>query len=346
MINAQRLRFAVVIAAAAVIAIAGHQARAQASYAAPNDVADPYKAVANWAQMPEGRQWGQTSGVNIGPDGNIWALERCGGTNCAESDLAPVFEFDPSGKLLKNFGAGIFVQPHGLYVDRDGNVWVTDAMSKNGKGEQVVKFSPDGKVLLKLGQAGVAGKGNDLFNGPTYVVVGRNGDIFVADGHDPNYDSSRIVKFSKDGKFLKTWGTKGSGPGEFMGTHSIVIDSQGRLFVADRGNNRIEIFDQDGKFIADWKQFGRPSGLFIDKHDILYVADSESSQDKAAAEYNGGCIRGVRVGSVKDGKVTAFIPGPALTGLSVGPDGVAADEEGNIYAAQVTPRGLQKFAKN
>jgi sugar lactone lactonase YvrE len=328
------------------VGASGHPARAQSSYAAPNDVPNPYKSVATWAQLPEGRQWGQTSGVSIGPDGNIWALERCGGTNCADSDLSPIFEFDSSGKMLKNFGAGIFAQPHGLYVDGEGNVWVTDAMAKGGKGEQVVKFSPDGKVLLRLGQAGVAGKGDNLFNGPAYVVVGRNGDIFVADGHDPNYDSSRIVKFSKDGKFLKTWGTKGSGPGEFMGTHSIAIDSQGRLFVADRGNNRIEIFDQDGNFIVDWKQFGRPSGLFIDKHDTLYVADSESSQDKAVAEYNGGCIRGVRVGSAKDGKVTAFIPGPPLTGLSVGPDGVAADEQGNIYAAQVTPRGVQKFARN
>lgn len=338
-----RVKIAVVLAV--VVAAAG-QVHGQASYAPSNEIPNPYKSIATWAQLPEGRQWGQTSGVSIGPDGNIWALDRCGGTNCADSDLSPIFEFDPAGKLLKNFGAGIFAQPHGLYVDHEGNVWVTDAMSKNGKGEQVVKFSPDGKVLLRLGQAGVAGKGDNLFNGPTNVVVGRNGDIFVADGHDPNYDSSRIVKFSKEGKFLKAWGTKGSGPGEFMGTHSVAIDSQGRLFVADRGNNRIEIFDQDGKYIAEWKQFGRPSGLFIDKHDVLYVADSESSQDKDAKEYNGGCIRGVRVGSVKDGKVIAFIPGPELTGLSVGPDGVAADDEGNIYAAQVTPRGLPKFTKN
>jgi 6-bladed beta-propeller len=344
MMHSRVAKFAV-LALAVIFVGAAKRANAQASYAPPNDAPNPYQAVANWAQLPEGRQWGQTSGVSIGPDGNIWALERCGGTNCAESDLAPIFEFDRAGKVLKNFGAGVFAQPHGLYVDHEGNVWVTDAMSKNGKGEQVVKFSSDGKVLLRLGQAGAAGKGPNIFNGPAYVVVGRNDDIFVADGHDPNYDSSRIVKFSKDGKFVKAWGTKGSGPGEFMGTHSIAIDSQGRLFVADRSNNRIEIFDQDGNFIADWKQFGRPSGLFIDKHDVLYSADSESSS-KEGEEYNPGCMRGIRIGSVKDGKVTAFIPGPALEGVSVGPDGVTADDQGNVYGAEIVPKGLLKFAKN
>jgi 6-bladed beta-propeller len=338
------MRFALLVIFVGVVAGLGQSAPSQGSYAPSNDLPNPYRAVEKWAQLPEGRPWGQTSGVGISPDGNIWALERCGGTSCAESDLSPVFEFDPSGKLLKNFGAGIFAQPHGLYVDHAGNVWVTDAMSTNGKGEQVVKFGGDGKVLLKLGQAGVAGKGEEIFNGPSYVIVGKKADIFVADGHDPNYDSSRVVKYSKNGKFIETWGTRGSGPGEFKGTHSLAIDSKGRIYVADRGNNRIEIFDQSGKFIADWKQFGRPSGLFIDQHDVLYVADSESSE-KEGEEYNPGCRRGIRIGRVTDGKVTAFIPGPPLTGVSTGPDGVAADREGNVYAAQVTPRGLVKFAK-
>ena len=143
-----------------------------------------------------------------------------------------------------------------------------------GKGHQVFKFSPDGKVLMTLGKAGVAGNGPDEFNAPSAVLVAPNGDIFVADGHGRE-TNARIVKFSKDGKFIKTWGKKGSAPGEFDIPHALAIDSQGRLFVGDRQNNRIQIFDQDGKFLDQWTQFSRPSGIFIDKHDVIYVADSE-----------------------------------------------------------------------
>jgi streptogramin lyase len=307
-----------------------------AAYAQDN----PYRVEEGWAKYPEGRKWGSTSAVDVDRDGNIWVFERCGDRNCAGSNLAPIFKFDRSGKAVKWFGAGMFVFPHGMHVDKDGNVWVTDAEGKDGKGHQVVKFSPDGKVLLVLGKAGVAGDSQDTFNRPSAVVTSPSGDIFVADGHGGD-SNARIVKFSKDGKFIKAWGRKGSAPGEFAELHAIAIDSTGRLFVGDRGNSRIQIFDQDGKFLAEWKQFGRPSGIFIDRNDIIYVADSQSD-----AKRNPGFRRGIRIGSVKDGSVQALIPGigPEPDKESV-PEGVAADAMGNVYGAETSANDLKKFVK-
>jgi sugar lactone lactonase YvrE len=280
--------------------------------------------------------------VDIGRDGSVWVAERCGANTCAGSNLAPILRFDGSGKLLKSFGEGMFVFPHGIFVDHEGNVWITDAQGKDGKGHQVFKFSPDGKVLLTLGKAGVSGDGPDTFNQPSDVVVARNGDIFVADGHGGN-SNARIVKFSKDGKFIKAWGKKGTGPGEFDTPHAIALDSKGRLFVGDRANNRIQIFDQDGKFIAEWKQFSRPSGIFIDKHDILYVADSESRN-----ENHPGWKRGIRIGSAKNGTVTAFIPDPEPDPdhkPTSAAEGVAADGSGAVYGAEVGPKDVKKYVR-
>ena len=217
---------------------------------------NPYSIEEGWAKLPEGRKWGATIGVEIDRDGNIWAFERCGGSTCEGSNVAPIIKLDPSGKVLKMFGEGMFNQPHGFHIDRDGNIWATDATGKDGKGHQVFKFSPEGKVLMTLGKAGVAGDGPDTFNRPCDVVTAPYGDIFVADGHGRD-SNARIVKFSKDGKFIKAWGRKGSAPGEFDTPHAITIDSQGRIFVGDRSNNRVQIFDQDGNFLAEWKQFGR-----------------------------------------------------------------------------------------
>lgn len=308
---------------------------------APNSQPNPYREVDHWAQLPAGTDFGQVISVNVDGHGNIWAFQR---TN------PPILEFDPSGKLLKSFGDDMFTQAHGMDIDRDGNIWVTDAGNRNGKGEQVFKFSPDGKVLMTLGKAGVPGEGPDTFNGPADVAIAPNGDIFVADGHN----GTRVVKFSKDGTFIKAWGQKGSGPGEFKVVHSLAFDSKGRLFVADRGNQRIQIFDQDGKFLDEWKQFGSPSGIFIDKNDVMYVADSDSNKKN-----NPGWKRGIRVGSAKDGKVTAFIPDPQPNPDSDAPDprsglkisvtsaaeGVAADSAGNIYGAEVGPKMLRKYVR-
>jgi streptogramin lyase len=281
-----------------------------------------------WAKFPDGRKWGATSAIDIDRDGNIWAF-------------APIVKLDPSGKYLKSFGAGLFVFPHGIHLDRDGNVWVADAQGKDGKGHTVVKFDPNGKVLMTLGKPGVAGDGPDTFNQPSDVVTAPNGDIFVADGHGGN-SNARIVKFSRDGKFIKAWGRKGTGPGEFDTPHAIALDSQGRVFVGDRSNNRIQIFDQDGKFLAEWRQFGRPSGIYIDANDTLYVADHASTEKN-----NPGMKRGVRIGSAKDGVVKAFIPGIGASpeGLIVG-EGVAADAQGNVYWSE-TSEGMtvRKFVR-
>ena len=320
-----------------------------------NSPPNPYRSIENWGTLPEGRTWGSTSAVAIDPDGtSVWVGERCGEFRpptqidpsqpfaCAGSKLDPILKFDTSGKLLKSFGAGLLLFPHGLHVDREGNVWVTDGLGRGGKGHQVFKFSPDGKLLMTLGKAGVAGNGPDEFNAPSAVLVAPNGDIFVADGHGGN-TNARVVKFAKDGAFIKTWGSKGSGPGEFDTPHAIAMDSQGRLFVGDRQNNRIQIFDQDGKFIDQWAQFSRPSGVFIDKNDNIYVADSES---ESVSKNHDGWKRGIRVGSARDGSVIAFIPDPVEKAVSTSAaEGVAADAAGNIYGAEVGPKRMMKYIR-
>jgi DNA-binding beta-propeller fold protein YncE len=337
------------LAVVTLIATAALQAQpinpGTAQPAAPvNTLLNPYHSIENWARMPEGRSWGSSAGVYVDPTGtSVWVAERCGANSCVGSDLAPILRFDMSGRLLKAFGAGMFVFPHGLFVDQEGNVWVTDGQGKDGKGHQVFKFSPDGKVLLALGKPGVAGDGPDEFNAPSAVLVAPNGDIFVGDGHGGN-TNSRIVKFNKDGKFIKTWGKKGAAPGEMDIPHTLAMDSRGRLFLGDRQNNRIQIFDQDGVFLDQWSQFSRPSGIFIDKNDTIYVADSES---ESVSKNHDGWKRGIRIGRVRDGVVTGFIPDPVdkIAGTSAA-EGVAADPAGNIYGAEVGPKRLMKYVKN
>src|SRR5579871_1971743 len=312
----------------------------------PNGAPNPYRLDANWLKMPDDRKIGQVTGVDIDPDGrSIWVFERCGARDCVNSTANPIKKFDPSGNLVVSFGQGLFNHPHGFYVDREGNVWTTDNTGGNGKGHDVIKFSRDGKVLLTLGRPGVAGDGPDMFNAPTDVAVAANGEIIVSDGHGGN-TNARIVKFTSGGKFITAWGRRGSGPGEFGVNHSLAIDSSGRIFVADRSNNRIEIFSPDGVFLAEWKQFGRPSGLFIDKNDILYVTDSESNMAQ-----NPGFKRGVRIGSVKDGKVTAFIPELTPpkegTGAAANTWGecVAVDDAGNVYVGMYDAGTVERYVK-
>ena len=329
---------------------------------ARNDLPDRYGAGVSWGQLPEGRRWGSTASVTTAPDNAIWVADRCGnsgsgGSTCAgpSANVNPVFQFDTSGKLLKTFGAGMFVSPHKLAIDRDGYLWMAD----NG-GHQVFKFSQDGKVLLTLGKKGVAGAGLDEFDAPTDVAIAPNGDIFVGDGHSGGgtaTGNARIMKFDKNGKFLKTWGKKGMGPGEFDLIHALAFDSRGRLFVADRQNNRIQIFDQNGTFLAQWFQFGRPSGLYIDSNDVLYVADSESRDGRTNTGqltlaqtgygFNLGAQRGIRIGSAADGSVQYFIPDacpyPYPAGSSMA-EGVTADHEGNVYGADFLG-DVRKFVK-
>ena len=352
------MRFSLIVPVVAAIALSGGRVSTQADVRPVNDLPNPYETTRNWGTLPEGRTWGSTAGIDIDPDGrSIWALDRCGANSCAGSNLPVAHKLDSTGKILKSLGAGMFIFPHGMHVDRDGNVWVTDGRTATpqelekfpdarGKGHSVVKFSPDGKVLLTLGKPGVAGNPPDFLNEPTDVVTAPNGDIFVGDGHGGQNANAkpdtvaRIVKFDRNGKFLKTWGKFGSGPGEFRTPHALVFDARGRLFVADRGNVRIQIFDQEGKFLAEWKQFSRVSGMYI-RNDTLYAIDSESN-----AMNHAGWRKGVRIGSARDGKVMFFIP-PHMTDTPEGAagEGVAVDAAGNVYGAENTVRGLTKYVK-
>jgi sugar lactone lactonase YvrE len=319
-----------------------------------NSLPNSYQTIKDWGKLPAGRMWGSTSAVEIDKDGkSIWVAERCGQNSCLDrntgqlSPFPPILKFDPSGNLVKSFGEGMIIFAHGIFVDKDGNVWVTDGQDNGAtRGHQVFKFSPDGKLLMTLGKPGGA-KAPDYFYQPNDVLVAPNGDIFVAEGHGGENRQNRILKFSKDGKLIKTWGTYGTGPGEFDLPHALAMDSKGRLFVGDRNNNRIQIFDQDGKFIAEWKQFSRPSGLYIDKKDVLYVADSESG---SVSRNHDGWKRGIRIGSAKDGSLIAFIPDPEtrtrpeFTGTSAA-EGVAADSQGTVYGAEVGPKGIKRYVK-
>ncbi|HTE15105.1 MAG TPA: peptidyl-alpha-hydroxyglycine alpha-amidating lyase family protein [Burkholderiales bacterium] len=310
-----------------------------ATFAVAQDAA--WRTITGWAQMPPGRTWGSTSALDVDRSGNVWVFERCGANSCAESTLPPILQFDPAGKFVRGIGAGLFVFPHGIHVDGEGNIWVADALGKDGKGHVVVKFNREGKVLLTLGRPGVAGDALDTFNRPSAVITAPNGDIYVSDGHGGD-SNARIVKFAKDGKFIKTWGKKGSGPGEFGELHGIALDSSGRVFVADRGNNRIQIFDADGKYLAEWKQFGRPSALYIDANDTLYVSDHASD-----AQRNPGVRRGIRVGSAKDGTLRTHIPGVGADPDKENvPEGIAADGKGSIYGAEVALKSVTKFVRN
>ena len=319
-----RLRAAFAGMAVIVIAMAMATA-AQQSNTLPN----PYRRVDGWAQFPADEELGEVICVETDPSDNLWVFHR--GTT-------PILKFDPSGKIVRRFGAGMFVEPHGMALDSEGNVWVSDNgrgdASKSAKGHQIFKFSPDGKLLMTIG-TGAVGQGQNTFIAPTDVVVSPQGNVFVADGHGDakiNYKSySRVVKFSKDGKFVKEWGGDGTAPGQFAGTHGIAMDSQGRIFVVDRGNSRLQIFDQEGRFIDQWKQFGRPSGVTIDKNDIIYVADSQSTK------------RGITIGSAKDGKVTAFLPNELDP--EVGFHTASGDSKGNLFAGAVIAKSLAKFVR-
>jgi DNA-binding beta-propeller fold protein YncE len=320
-------------AVTAVLRIAGTQAQVDDPNSAPN----PYRVVNDWAKLPEGRRWGMAIGVDVDRDGSsVWVFDRCGGKSCDGSNIAPIQKFDATGRLVVSFGSGLFSWPHGLLAAPDGTVWVTD-----GRNQTVMHFAPDGRLLMTLGEPGVAGDGPDTFNSPSDVLVAPNGDIFVADGHGDfpvPHTNDRMVKISTDGKFIKAWGHHGSEPGNFDVPHGLAMDSVGRLFVADRANNRIQIFDQEGNLLTIWKQFGRPSGIYI-RDDIIYVGDSQSD-DKTNPPFR----QGIRIGSVKDGKVTTFIP--SIDPKIAMPEGVAADKDGNVSGGFSTGMDFKKFAKD
>jgi DNA-binding beta-propeller fold protein YncE len=366
---AARMRLCILAALAAISGFTGLTRAQRKAYPKPTELPSLYRLVEGWPTLPKnmnGGKWGEVIRVHVDTKGNIWVFHRCFGVEPPGSAVClgrgpanpPILEFDRSGKLLKSFGVGLFAYPHGFTIDADGNLWATDVndqenvlglSARNEKGvllgQEVVKLSPDGKILMMLGKEGVAGTGSDGFDRPTGVAVAPNGDVFVSDGHDPNaHNAARVVKFSKDGHVIKSWGKKGSAPGDFDEPHDIFIGgSRGWVYIADRKNNRIQVFDQNGNFIAAWKQFGQPSSVFVGKDDTIYVGASFT--DPAAKK---GELRGIIIGNAIDGSLKAFIPDPAdldkvVRGTSA--SGIAADGEGSVFAADVGAHNLRKYIK-
>jgi DNA-binding beta-propeller fold protein YncE len=337
----------------------------------PTDLPNPYKLVEGWPSLPptmNGGKWGEVIRVHVARDGTIWVFHRCfntvppGHATCVNRGEAnpPILQFDPSGKLLRSFGVALFAYPHAFTIDdADGSLWVSDVndhdtvlgMSTRNKdglqmGQEVLKLDPSGKVLMMLGKMGVAGSGTDVFDRPTGVAIGRNGDIFVTDGHQPNTTgNARVMKFTSDGKLIKQWGHQGPAPGDFDEPHDIAIGgSEQRIYVADRKNARIQVFDQDGNFITQWKQFGKPSSVFVAKDDTIYVGSAFRNPGANKLDE----LRGIMVGNAKDGSLRAFIPDPSdLNQVEWGTSasGIAADSEGAIFAADVGTHGLRKYVK-
>jgi hypothetical protein len=352
----------------ALVAVSAGAAQ-QAGNPKPTELPNPYRLVEHWPTLPAGMnggRWGEVIRVHVDARGDIWVFHRCfnvvpaGSATCVGRGSAnpPILKFNPAGHLIASFGADLFAYPHGFTVDAEGNLWATDVndqpsilgmSAKNDAGvvmgQEVLKLSRDGKVLMTLGNEGVAGTGADGFDRPTGVAVAANGDIFVSDGHAPNqHDAARIVKFSRAGRFITAWGRKGSGPGEFDEPHDLFVGgSRGWVYVADRRNRRIQIFDQSGSFIAAWTQFGQPSSVFVGKDDTIYVGASFADAARKKGE-----LRGIVVGNAITGALTAFIPDPTdldtvITGTSA--SGIAADDKGSVFAADVGAHKLRKYVK-
>jgi streptogramin lyase len=313
---------------------------------------NPYHTVHRWEKLPHGWKLGVPSGIIPDPGGkHLWILSRCGANHCANSDQDAIFQFDLEGNVVKSFGAGLFSFPHGFFLDHEGFLWVTEGAPrgdareaeglKRGLGHQVLKLDRNGNVVMTLGEAGVAGHGPEHFNGPSGVLVAPNGEIWVTDGHRGG--NNRLVKFDREGKLLLEVGggveSKSGDPGKFNDPHDLAMDASGRILVADRGNNRVQIFDQEGTLLAVWTQFGRPSTVKVDRSGVVYVGDGMSGD-----EWNPGWERGIRIGDVKTGWVTAFIPdseAPVGTGVEF----LGVDFEGNIYAGEVGRQRLVQYVR-
>lgn len=335
-----------------------------ANVAPVNQLPNPYETHRNWGILPDGRSWGSVSAVNVDIDGrHIWAGDRCGSNSCATSNVDPIVKLDPYGNVVQSFGAGQIIWPHGMDVDSEGNIWIADARVANareleqnpaaaGKGNTVLKFSPQGELLMTIGTGGEAGAPPTHLTEPSDVLVAPDGSIFIGEAHGDQFLDEpggpavgRISKWAPDGTLIKTFGTWGYADGQLRGAHSFAMDSQGRLFVADRGNRRIQIFDQDGNHLDTWYQFSRISGMYIDSNDVLYAIDSESDDN-----YNPGWRKGLRVGSARTGEVWYYVPehmsarASGMGGIGSMGEGVTADMFGNVIGGEVGPiTGLTKF---
>lgn len=252
------------------------------------------------------------SAVAVDGAGRVYGLQR-------DEPTSKVLVFDAAGRYVKSWAEGAFPYAHGMRVLRDGFIWATDR-----KMQQVLKFDADGRQLMSLGRKDVAGDNDseDTFNGVSDVAMADNGNLFVSDGEGGN---SRVVKFSRDGVFLKSWGTKGSGPGELSTPHCIAIDGRGRVWVCDRGNKRLQVFDQEGHYLSQTTEFGTPVSVAFDADDVMYVA-------------TGAPENWVAIGTA-DGKLLGKIEGLDS------PHGIAVDGSGAIYVAQSAGKAIVKFVK-
>jgi sugar lactone lactonase YvrE/mono/diheme cytochrome c family protein len=316
---------------------------------APGSQPNPYAADPGFLKFPAGRSMGSSSSVAVDSKGHIWIAERCGANDCAGSKLDPILEFDARGNFIKAFGAGKLLFPHGFFVDAKDHIWVTDGHVGGGIGNDVLEFDASGKLLRTLGTPGVAGSDAKTFSEPNAVLVAPDGTIFVSDGHDagPGHNA-RVVVFDSQGRFLRQWGTHGVGAGQLDVPHCLAMDSRGNLYVGDRWNNRVQKFDQNGKVLAIFTQFGRPSGIMIDQNDILYVTDSESRNAAGKYGHHPGWKRGIRIGSIKDGIVTAFIPDTDPNpdaGATSGGEGIWVDGKGVVYSAQVQQKAIVRYVR-
>ena len=307
-----------------------------------NDRPNPYTRIEPWGAAPPGNngEWAAVSGAEGGPDGVLYVFHRCHSNSCVGRSEPALVKLDPlTGKRLGTFGAGLMAFPHGLHVDFEGNVWTTDSGRDDAPGGHLVrKFSADGELLMTLGHSGVAGDEPDMFREPTDVVVARDGTIFVTEGHLKNGPHSRLSKLSPDGTLIARYGMTGQGHLQLSAPHAIALDTAGRLFIADRDNNRIMIWDQDGNYIDQWTQFGRPSGIYIDHTDTIYVADSESWGPE-----NPGWKKGIRIGSAKTGQVHYFLEDIESRDFAhSGAEGIGVDSLGNVYGGVVRRQMLER----
>lgn len=277
----------------------------------------PHHLVPNWAQLPRGWNFGECSGVAIDRDDNVWVFNR---------GAHPVIQFDQSGKLLQAWTEVPVTAAHGLRVDRDGNVWTVDVAA-----HRVLKFTPSGHLLMMIGQVGGSPGTNDTrdgFNRPTNLAFAPNGDFFVSDG----YANSRVVRYNKDGEHITHWGRKGTGDGEFNLVHDVALDSQGRVYVADRNNQRVQIFDQNGKFLGKWTDVGEPWGLdYVARENALYMCDGANN-------------RIVKLNL--DGQILGVLSSYGkVQGKLDFPHSIAVDSTGAIYVAEIKNWRVQKFIK-
>ena len=284
-------------------------ARAHSDERVPSKFPD-YQPVSNWLKVPHEIKIGPVSAVATDSEDRIFILHR---------SKRPILMFDRDGKYLRSWGDDLLKTPHGLRVDSANNVWVTDMGD-----HQVLKFNPEGKLLLTLGKKGEPGKDQDHFNRPTDVAVAASGECYVTDG----YGNARVMKFSKEGKFLKQWGKKGTGPGEFNIPHAICLNVKGRLYVGDRENKRVQVFDTEGEFLAQWIESGAPYGLFL-KGDRPFVADGPANWVKVLDLEGKVLGRWGQKGS-----------GP---GDFNGPHMLCVDSKGAVYVTEVAGERIQKF---